>query len=103
MIRNWLSIVAVGTLSAACADPNPPPAPSIPAPVSMREPVDSVPASTQQSATGTPPGAGPMTFNLPPSAIDVNPPGTPSYVITPGDNLGRRNAQVPRPGGNPAF
>ncbi len=44
-----------------------------------------------------------MTYNLPPSAIDMNPPGTPGYVITPGDTVGRRNAQIPRPGGAPAF
>jgi hypothetical protein len=50
---------------------------------------------------GVPPG--PMTDNMPPSALDANPPGTPSYVIAPGDPTGRRNSQIPQPGGRPAF
>ena len=36
-----------------------------------------------------------MTDNMPPSALDANPPGTPSYVIAPGDRAGRRNSQIP--------
>jgi len=40
---------------------------------------------------------------LSPSALDANPPGTPSYVIAPGDPTGRVGSQAPRPGGRPAF
>ncbi|CAN5888265.1 hypothetical protein BH11PSE3_BH11PSE3_27030 [soil metagenome] len=88
MKLNWLNMIALGALAGACADPNPPPP-------------NAVPGQTQTSAPGMP--AGPMTDNMPPSAIDANPPGTPSYVIAPGDPTGRRNSQIPRPGGAPAF
>lgn len=96
---NWLGIAAVAALAGACAELNPPP----PAPTASDQPA-AMPASAdaQSSAAGSSP-ANPVTFNLPPSAIDTNPPGTPSYVISPGDTVGRRNAQVPRPGGAPAF
>ena len=63
------------------------------------QPADSAPA--QSSGPGIPPG--PMTDNMPPSALDANPPGTPSYVIAPGDPTGQRSSQIPRPGGKPAF
>ena len=86
MTRNWLSMIALGALVGACAEPNPPP-PNV------------APAATNPA--GIPPG--PMTDNMPPSALDANPPGTPSYVIAPGDPTGRRNSQIPRPGGAPAF
>ena len=100
MTRNWFSIVAVGVLAAACAEPDPPP--SSPAPATVGQPA-AAPASpdAQSSAPATP--ADPMTYNLPPTGPDVSPPGTPSYVIAPGDSVGRRNAQMPRPGGAPAF
>jgi len=62
-----------------------------------------VPAAADSQSSAVGPSGNPVTFNLPPSTIDTNPPGTPSYVISPGDSLGRRNAQVPRPGGAPAF
>ena len=86
--RTWLSVIAVGALAAACAQPNPP-VPSPAAPISM--PVDSS-SPPQSSAPGIPPG--PMTDNMPPSALDANPMGTPSYVIAPGDPTGRRNSQI---------
>jgi hypothetical protein len=38
---------------------------------------------------------------MPPNVLDANPPGTPSYVIAPGDPMGPRNAQIPQPGGRP--
>ena len=94
MTRTWFSVIAVGALAAACAQPNPAPVPSPAAPISM--PAD----------TGSPPQSsapGPMTDNMPPSALDANPPGTPSYVIAPGDPTGRRSSQIPQPGGRPAF
>ena len=93
MTRTWFSVIAVGALAAACAQPNPAPVPSPAAPISM--PAD----------TGSPPQSsapGPMTDNMPPSVLDANPMGTPSYVIAPGDPTGRRNAQI-QPGGRPAF
>ena len=86
MKHTWLTTIALGALACGCAEPNPPP-PNV--------------APTQTSAPGMPPG--PMTDNMPPSALDANPPGTPSYVIAPGDPTGRRNSQIPRPGGAPAF
>ena len=96
--RTWLSIIAVGALAAACAQPNPP----VPSPAaSVTAPVDTGGSPPQSSAPGVPPG--PMTDNMPPSALDANPPGTPSYVIAPGDPTGRRNSQIPQPGGRPAF
>lgn len=99
MKRKWMGITAVTVLVAACAEPSPPP----PAPAASGPPVVvPVAADPQSSAAGPPPG-NPVTFNLPPSAIDTNPPGTPSYVISPGDSIGRRNSQIPRPGGAPAF
>ena len=99
MKRNWLGIAAVAALIAACAEPNPPP----PAPPASGQPAAIPAAADAQSSVAGPSPANPVTFNLPPSAIDANPPGTPSYVISPGDSVGRRNAQIPRPGGAPAF
>jgi hypothetical protein len=102
MTRNWPCIVAVGVLAAACAEPGPPPA-SAPAPAVV-QPAAPGPPDAQGSASAAPViPSGPISYNLPPSAIDTNPPGTPSYVIAPGDSVGRRNAQLPRPGGAPAF
>ena len=98
MERKWMCITAVAALVAACAEPNASP----PAPATSGPPVVVPAAADSQSSAAGPPG-NPVTFNLPPSAIDTNPPGTPSYVISPGDSVGRRNAQVPRPGGAPAF
>ena len=94
MTRSWLSFIAIGALAAACAQPNPPSAPGV-----VMQPADSGPP--QSAGPGIPPG--PMTDNMPPSALDANPPGTPSYVIAPGDPTGQRNSQIPRPGGKPAF
>lgn len=98
MKRNWLGIAAVAAFIAACADPNPPPAPA-----ATGQPAAIPALADRQSSAAGPSPANPMTYNLPPSAIDTNPPGTPSYVISPGDTVGRRNAQIPRPGGAPAF
>lgn len=95
MIRNLLAIAAIAVLGAACAKSEPPPAaPAQPA---------TVPAPPPEGSATEPLPGNPITFNLPPSAVDANPPGTPSYVIAPGDTVGRRNAQIPRPGGAPAF
>ena len=101
VIRTWLSVIAVGALAAACAQPNPPvPSPAAP----QTTPVDTSGGPPPSSAPGQPPGQppGPMTDNMPPSVLDANPPGTPSYVIAPGDPTGRRNAPIPL-GGRPAF
>ena len=97
--RTWFSVIVVGALAAACAQPNPAPVPSPAAPVTM--PADTGGSPPQSSAPGVPPG--PLTDNMPPSALDANPPGTPSYVIAPGDPTGRRSSQIPQPGGRPAF
>ncbi len=35
--------------------------------------------------------------------LPAAPGADPAYVIAPGDPVGRRNAQYPRPGGGPAF
>ncbi len=107
MTRTWFSVIAVGAL-AACADPNPPPAaPAATAPAATT-PTATAPAATGvqpaepaasvQSDSGLPPG--PIVGAMPPSTMNANPPGTPSYVIRPGDPAGR---QLPRPGGAPAF
>jgi hypothetical protein len=95
--RTWLSVIAVGALVAACAQPNPP----VPSPTATVVPPVDTGSPPQSSPPGIPPG--PMTDNMPPSALDANPPGTPSYVIAPGDPTGRRNSQIPQPGGRPAF
>jgi hypothetical protein len=91
--RTWLGILAFGVLVAACAEPNPPP--------SAPPATPTADTGAQRTAPAQPPG--PMTDNMPPSALDANPPGTPSYVIAPGDPVGRRSSQYPRPGGGPAF
>jgi hypothetical protein len=93
--RTWLSVIAVGALAAACAQPNPP----VPSPAAtVVPPVDTSGSPPQGSASDIP--QGPFVGNMPPSAMNANPPGTPSYVIAPGDPAGR---QIPRPGGGPAF
>lgn len=99
MTRTWFSAIAVGVLAAACAEPNPPPpVPAATAPAAtVVQPAEPV-ASLQGSDSGVPPG--PIVGAMPPSAMNANPPGTPSYVIHPGDPAGR---QLPRPGGAPAF
>lgn len=95
--RTWFSVIAVGALAAACAEPNqPPPAPS--AAASSAAVMPAADAAPQRGVSLVP--SGPIVGNMPPSAMNANPPGTPSYVIHPGDPAGR---QVPRPGGAPAF
>ena len=74
-----------------------------PAPPASGQPAAIPAVADAQSNVAGPSPANPVTFNLPPSAIDTNPPGTPSYVISPGDSVGRRSSQIPRPGGTPAF
>jgi hypothetical protein len=96
--RSWLCIAAIGSVVGACAEPNPPPAPAAAA-----QPAAVSASPTAEATSLVPASGGPVTFNLPPAAIDYNPPGTPGYVITPGDTVGRRNTQIPRPGGAPAF
>ena len=76
--RTWFSIIAVGALVGACAQPE----------------TDSPP---QRDAPGTPPS--PIIDKVLPSPLDADPP----FVIAPGDPAGRRNAQTPQPGGRPAF
>ncbi|MBY0324307.1 MAG: hypothetical protein K2X72_36690 [Reyranella sp.] len=97
MTRTWFSVIAVGALAAACAEPSPSPvAPAAPASTAtVAQPFDATP---QGSASLAP--QGPFVGGLPPSALYANPPGTPAYVITPGDPAGR---PLPRPGGAPAF
>jgi hypothetical protein len=100
--RIWLSVIALGAL-AACSDPNR--APGVIPDTSPPPPESTAPAADsglQNSAPGTIP-PGPMTDNRRPDALDANPPGTPSYVIAPGDPTGRRSGQIPHPGGRPAF
>lgn len=94
MTRTWLSVIAVGAFVAACAQPNPP----VPSPAArVVSPVDTSGSPPQSSAPRIPPG--PMTDSMLPSALDANPP----YVIAPGDPMGRRNSQIPQPGGRPAL
>lgn len=99
MTRTWFGVIAVGVLAAACAEPNPPPpAPASAAPAAtVAQPADAG-ALPEGSPSGLPPG--PIVGAMPPSSMNANPPGTPSYVIHPGDPAGR---QLPRPGGAPAF
>jgi hypothetical protein len=101
--RTWLSVIALGALAAACSDPNR--APGV-IPDTSPPPQSTAPAADSGAPQDSAPGAiprGPMTDNMPPNALDANPMGTPSYVIAPGDPTGRRNAQIPQPGGRPAF
>ena len=103
MTRTWLSVIALGAL-AACADPNRAPGvipDSSPPPQGPAPAADSG-ALPQSSAPGTI-SPSPITDNMPPNALNANPPGTPSYVIAPGDPTGRVSAQIPQPGGRPAF
>jgi hypothetical protein len=97
--RTWFSVIAAGALAAGCAEPNPPPpAPQSAAPAgTVAQPADAT-APPEGSPSGLPQGR--VVGGMPPSAMNANPPGTPSYVIHPGDPAGR---QVPRPGGAPAF
>jgi hypothetical protein len=101
--RTWFSVIAAGALAGACAEPNPPPA----APAATASPAATVPAATGvpaepvaalQSDPGLP--RSPIVGTMPPSTMNANPPGTPAYVIHPGDPAGQ---QLPRPGGAPAF
>ena len=104
MTRTWLSVIALGLLAAACQDPNRAPGviPDTSPPPPQNAPASDNTGGLQNSPPGTIP-PGPMTDNRPPNALDANPPGTPSYVIAPGDPTGRRSGQIPQPGGRPAF
>jgi hypothetical protein len=97
--RSWYGVVAVGVLTAACAEPDalPPAVPSAAPPATVMAATDT--GALPQGGVSLVP-SGPVVGNMPPSAMNANPPGTPSYVIHPGDPAGR---QVPRPGGAPAF
>ena len=98
MTRTWFGVIAIGALAAACAEPNPPPAPMATAPAAaVAQPVDAG-APPEGSVSGLP--SGQVVGGMPPAAMNANPSGTPSYVIHLGDPAGR---PVPRPGGAPAF
>lgn len=81
-LDKWALLAVSAIMISACNPPNPPA------------------AATPGSPTPPP---GPITENLPPSRLDANPPGTPGYVIAPGDPVGPRNSQIIQPGGKPAF
>lgn len=98
MTRTWFSVIAIGALAAACAEPNPSAAPTATAPTAaVVQPADAgtVPDG---STSGLP--SSQVVGGMPPTVMNANPSGTPSYVIHPGDPAGR---PVPRPGGAPAF
>lgn len=101
-LGNWATLALASILIAACNQPNPPAAatPASP-PLATLTPASPTPA-TSTPASPTPPPS-PITENLPPSTLNANPPGTPSYVIAPGDSVGARNSQIIQPGGKPAF
>lgn len=104
MTRIWLSVIALGVLAAACSDPNR--APGVIPDTSPPPPQGTAPAADSGGLQNSQPGVMPpaqITDNRPPNALDANPPGTPSYVIAPGDPVGRRSGQIPQPGGRPAF
>ena len=113
MTRTGLSLILLGSLVAACQEPPPPtvsPAGTAPAvagstaqPVTGLAPASAPDAAASSMAAPLNQPNGPYTENMPPTSVNVNPPGTPAYVIAPGDPVGRRNAQYPRPGGGPAF
>lgn len=81
MKRSVLGIIAVGALVAACDQTNP----------------------SRPSAASVVSPQGPMTDNRPPSPLDANPPGTPSYVIAPGDPVGPTGSQGPASGNKTMF
>ena len=94
MTRTWLSIVAVGALATACAESKEPP------PLPGTAPVGDTGMPPQSRGPGAIP-PGPMSDNLPSSGMNANPPGTPGYIIAPGDPVGARGSQIPQPGGRP--
>jgi hypothetical protein len=91
-LGKWAPLALASILISACNQPNPPAAATPASPSSA--------ASTPASLSPPP---GPITENLPPSKLDYNPPGTPGYVIAPGNSIGPRNSQIIQPGGKPAF
>jgi hypothetical protein len=95
--RNWTTYIFVGIAACACSET--PPSPT--APPSAVTSTSTQPAINASPPPGNPPS--PISENLPASRLDANPPGTPSYVIAPGDSVGGRNSQIPRLGGRPAF
>ena len=85
MQRNFLTILLTGVLAAACAQPEPPP-PGVANP----DPAAATPAASGSYITTT-------------MGKDPSPPGTPSYVISPGEpNRGPASGR-PRVGGDPTF
>jgi len=94
--RTWFSVIAIGALAAACSEPNSPAATPTATAATGVQPAE--PVTALESDSGLPPG--PIVGAMPPTTMNANPPGTPSYVIHPGDPAGR---QLPRPGGAPAF
>jgi hypothetical protein len=111
-LGKWAPLALASILISACNQPNPPAAatpasdPPPPATPARPTPAAATPASPAPAAS-TPaspsPPPGPITENLPPSKLDYNPPGTPGYIIAPGNSIGPRNSQIIQPGGRPAF
>jgi hypothetical protein len=105
--RNWLAFLSFGALAMGCAEPSPPATPVSTTPNATSATPNPTPATADvapdpaPSVPNTP--AGLYSGSVPPSSPDANPPGTSAYVITPGDPIGRRSAEVPRIGGRPAF
>ena len=91
-LGKWAPLALASILISACNQPNPPAAAT---------PASPTPAASTPASPSPPPG--PITENLPPSKLDYNPPGTPGYIIAPGNSIGPRNSQIIQPGGRPAF
>jgi hypothetical protein len=105
--RNWLAFLSFGALAMGCAAPGPPTTPVSTTPNASSATPNPAPATADvapdpaPSVPDTP--ADRYAGSMPPASPDANPPGTPAYVVAPGDPAGPRSAEVPRIGGRPAF